>query len=613
MRRLPNSIPQNLRPAGVSSAMNLLKELKLSDFESDQNSIQDKFEYESEDQLVIALDFGTTFSGIAYAFKKQDKPDLLSVQDWPGLHGRTQPKIPTVICYDPSDNGIFTWGAQTHVGTPVHGIKLLLDPVQPRPSYLPGNTTKADIKRLEKAPVDVAADFIRAMYEHAITKITSTMPAEYIEMCQKQFVLSVPAVWSDKAKDMTIKAAKKAGIYPVTLIKEPEAAAMYVLHMMKDFSLAVGDAFVVCDAGGGTVDLISYEITQLNPRLELKELVPGTGNMSGSLGLNKRFEESVKDLVGEDVFFQLRKSKGFRLAVEYFDQSVKTSYRGEVDEEYLVNFPMANLADDEERHLSSNCWTMNGDDVKTIFDPLIRDIEKLVAEQVQLVTIKRLNDGHPKATQIKAIFLVGGFGSSGFLRNRLQAEHPDIQVVQPPDAWAAIVKGAVLSKFSQEALITSNQATRHYGVEARSLYDTFRDAGQTRLNNPSIGKDEVQKMTWFIERGDDIERDQTIRFPFYRRLPEGFSPSSLVFYDTLYQNESKTAPTHRWRSETKSNCSLKADLTNVDRNIFPRFMGVDNIVYYDVTYDLAITMKSAVMKFSLEMGGIEMGTVDAEY
>jgi hypothetical protein len=34
---------------------------------------------------------------------------------------------------------------------------------------------------------------------------------------------------------------------------------------------------VICDAGGGTVDLISYEITKLSPKLELKELVPGKG------------------------------------------------------------------------------------------------------------------------------------------------------------------------------------------------------------------------------------------------------------------------------------------------------------------------------------------------
>jgi hypothetical protein len=35
---------------------------------------------------------------------------------------------------------------------------------------------------------------------------------------------------------------------------------------------------VLCDAGGGTVDLISYQVTAVSP-LELKELVPGTGNI----------------------------------------------------------------------------------------------------------------------------------------------------------------------------------------------------------------------------------------------------------------------------------------------------------------------------------------------
>lgn len=40
--------------------------------------------HESEDQLIIGLDFGTTFSGIAYAFTKSTKPDLVSILDWPG-------------------------------------------------------------------------------------------------------------------------------------------------------------------------------------------------------------------------------------------------------------------------------------------------------------------------------------------------------------------------------------------------------------------------------------------------------------------------------------------------------------------------------------------------
>jgi hypothetical protein len=41
--------------------------------------------FESDDRLVIALDFGTTFSGVAYAFAHPGKkPELTSIMDWPG-------------------------------------------------------------------------------------------------------------------------------------------------------------------------------------------------------------------------------------------------------------------------------------------------------------------------------------------------------------------------------------------------------------------------------------------------------------------------------------------------------------------------------------------------
>lgn len=37
-----------------------------------------------EDELIIALDFGTTFSGIAYSFKGQQHPKVVAITNWPG-------------------------------------------------------------------------------------------------------------------------------------------------------------------------------------------------------------------------------------------------------------------------------------------------------------------------------------------------------------------------------------------------------------------------------------------------------------------------------------------------------------------------------------------------
>ena len=36
---------------------------------------------------------------------------------------------------------------------------------------------------------------------------------------------------------------------------------------------------------------------------------------------------------------------------------------------------------------------------------------------------------------VQAVFLVGGFGSSGYLREAISAAHPEIQVIQPDDAY----------------------------------------------------------------------------------------------------------------------------------------------------------------------------------
>lgn len=74
------------------------------------------------------------------------------------------------------------------------------------------------------------------------------------------------------------------------------------------------------------VDLISYEIVSLKPKLEMEELVPGKCGMAGSLALNRRFEQAVKALVDEDQHFFLRKTRAFTDAVTQFDRSIQTEF-----------------------------------------------------------------------------------------------------------------------------------------------------------------------------------------------------------------------------------------------------------------------------------------------
>jgi molecular chaperone DnaK (HSP70) len=56
-----------------------------------------------------------------------------------------------------------------------------------------------------------------------------------------QFIMTVPAVWSDKAKDATMQAATLAGIPSagLFLVSEPEAAAVYAIQTIQPNTMTV--------------------------------------------------------------------------------------------------------------------------------------------------------------------------------------------------------------------------------------------------------------------------------------------------------------------------------------------------------------------------------------
>ena len=69
---------------------------------------------------------------------------------------------------------------------------------------------------------------------------------------------------------------------------------------------------------------------------------------------------------------------------------------------------------------SRDSWpdSSTSDSVHQIFEPVINEIEKLVAEQVDKVKVKRLTDNHPKGPDIKVrlVTCLTVFESSSFFR-----------------------------------------------------------------------------------------------------------------------------------------------------------------------------------------------------
>lgn len=159
-------------------------------------------------------------------------------------------------------------------------FKLLLDPKNQigKESDKVLDTVK-QLAALNKTPEDVAADYLQLIWNYAKEDIRKVRGNDWTDIYTVRAVLTVPAIWSPSAKDKTLKIAQKAGLPDnVSLVSEPEAAALAVLREKRDDGerLEVGDCFVVCDAGGGTVDLISYKICALDP-FQVEECAVGDG------------------------------------------------------------------------------------------------------------------------------------------------------------------------------------------------------------------------------------------------------------------------------------------------------------------------------------------------
>jgi molecular chaperone DnaK (HSP70) len=97
-------------------------------------------------------------------------------------------------------------------------------------------------KRLGKLPPnrqisDAVSRYLSALREVALDRMKADWGEDFQTSTPIEYILTVPAVWSDKAKSDTLYCASQAGfgsVGKIRLITEPEAAAIYTLHQVGD-------------------------------------------------------------------------------------------------------------------------------------------------------------------------------------------------------------------------------------------------------------------------------------------------------------------------------------------------------------------------------------------
>ncbi|XP_017277222.1 heat shock 70 kDa protein 12A isoform X4 [Kryptolebias marmoratus] len=483
--------------------------------------------------VVVAIDFGTTSSGYAYAFTKE--PECIhTMRRWEGGDpGVSNQKTPTTILLTP-DRKFHSFGYAArdfyHDLDPSESKHwLYLEKFKMKLHTTANLSIDTDIhaangKRVKA--LDIFAYALAFFKEQALKELSDQTGSDF-DNNDVRWVITVPAIWKMPAKQFMREAAYKSGLVPrenpeqLIIALEPEAASIYCrklrLHQMVDLGtqttqngfspndnvgsgmsqakelvrrnrqsrtflvenvigelwseLEEGDRYVVMDCGGGTVDLTVHQIRL--PEGHLKELYKASGGPYGSIGVDYEFEKLLCKIFGQDfidqfkvkrpaawvdlmIAFESRKRAAapdrtnplnINLPFSFIDYYKK--FRG-----HSVEHALRKSNVDFVKWSSQGMLRMSPDAMNTLFKPTIDHIIQHLTELFD----------KPEVSDIKFLFLVGGFAESSLLQqavqNMLQGRS---RIIIPHDVGLTILKGAVLFGLDP-SVIKVRRSPLTYGV-----------------------------------------------------------------------------------------------------------------------------------------------------
>ncbi|RDA95415.1 hypothetical protein CP533_5382 [Ophiocordyceps camponoti-saundersi (nom. inval.)] len=557
----------------------------------------------SKAQLIVGIDFGTTFSGVAFAFatNNEAKEDIIS--EWPGAGSYTKQKIPTVLYYDQYQK-VVGWGpdiadALAPTGYPKPGVQKVewfklqlmlsgntyIDPIN-LPPLPPG-----------KSEIDVAADYLFKLRQAMRSALQKTLGEVFNrEERNIRYYLTVPAIWNDAGKAATRAAAIQAGFLRdendnrLTLISEPEAAALFCSKTGL-LNLKVHDAVLIVDCGGGTVDLIAYEMEEENP-FTVAECTAGSGDSCGSTALNRNFSNILRTKIRKMKLPDGSKTAGrvYAKCIMDFENRIKADFRNNgqkwaVDVGIEAEFPEAGI---EEGYM-----TFTNEEILQCFEPVVNRILELVRNQI--IAIQAQN------RTLQNILVVGGFGASEYLFQQIKLHVPpqfQAKVVRPMDSVAAIVKGAVTAGIT-ERIVTHRVARRHYLMATLQPFKEGYHPEAYRV--PSLdGKDRCKfTRQIFVQKGQKVKNGEPVKVSFFRQVAPG---ATLMYEDVLYACDDDVCPEYTKDPRIKEVVTLTSDLSR--KNLEKDFERMDTPqgTFYRVYFDIYLTLDGS--EFSAELGRV---------
>ncbi|KAJ6262494.1 hypothetical protein Dda_3304 [Drechslerella dactyloides] len=582
---------------------------------------------ETKSKLAIAVDFGTTYSGIAY-MPVGENEQFSQIDHWPGAPGKLY-KVPTVVSYsfDANTNQwhphAFGFAAELdHAEQRCSLFKMFLETDEgeskpQRRSQTVQNsrtTVRPTWVELGKKVNQVIKDFLGLMYEHML----ATFQDEGLrpEDVEYDVLFTVPALFEvfEVQKFKTLVQATGFGRHTFSVsLREPEAAILYTINHGIKRLMPAGQCIVLCDAGGGTVDIASYKVVEHMPRPKIEQVNIVSGRPCGSITIDEAFKKYLFDkCLNESHAEFLQRPQGRRdlnRMCKHFSDRKETFDDGPSTPKITVRTSPPDL---EGFGIQGGFIHIPREKMRDLFEESVNGTLDCLREH--LVECAR------QGLSVKSIFLVGGLGSSKYLHQRIKEytsslSGGEIEVIKPRDAEFAVIRGAIESHqqflLGKEDSITLRVCPASYGVRVCEEWNPAKHdvSYDRRFTQPTTGKLMAKnQIDWLIKKGDKIQgsRVADITKSFLRH----FEGSPEIWQDQIVMCTLDDPPT-RMTTAVKPACMLRSDMTGLPIDMFDKhksseksvsFLGIPGMrrkTYYNCNFNIVMKIGLTDIEFQM--------------
>ena len=497
---------------------------------------------------VVGIDFGS--AGIGYAYGHNPDNPILS-----NLEGQVDNKVPNEIILNNDLNEILAFGNECSKYINSHqdnrenyqyfkDIKMNLYKKQ---YYIKStNDKEVDIEK-------VIAKILEKISKEATAHIESNFPGK-IDKNKIKWVVTIPAIWEEKSKQIMINASKKAGLInentdlSLFLALESEVAGIFYFSDLntklnkEEKTKELLHPYILCDIGAGTVDICTLRKEKDKNRL-IEEYPPLGGNYGGNY-INKEFmDKIIIELFGKEKVEKAKNDPKFKV----LEKNIETLKKDLQDHVYNCNLNCRLFKDEnnpldisidnyiEKFNKKSQKYVLKRDkkdEWELLFpNQILLDITKDIANKI----FKKLEEVYNDVKNAQIIFTGAGSNNkilTKYIKNFFKEKNVSFDIKTTIQPEVSILKGAVIYGF-QTNIIRKRKPKYTIGINiSRNWDDKYKNGGQKYYNKTEKKWKCVNLFKKFITRNEYIHFDEVISHNFI-----AFNSKVVIsFYKTLKKN-----------------------------------------------------------------------------